>query len=84
MSMYSRETYALMLDQMLSYELSGISSFASERNIIDAMKRVLGNLIKKETLKRYYALRLDDSLNVYVNIVDADNSDFAIVLYYGQ
>jgi len=84
MSMYSKETFTLMLDQMLSCELSYISSYASESNIKNAMKRVLGLLIKQNILKRYHSLVLDENLNVHITIVDVDNSEFDIVLYYGQ
>ena len=82
--MYSKETYTTMLDQMLSIELSGISTFASEANIKNAMKRVLGCLIKKGLLKRYESLVLDENLNVHLTIVDAVDSEFSIILYYGQ
>lgn len=82
--MYSKETYAQMLDQMLSQELSFTSAAASEVNIIAAMKRVLGCLIKKNILKRYSALALDSDFNVHLVIVDADDTEFSIVLYYGQ
>ena len=82
--MYSKETYTQMLDQMLSQELSFISTYASEQNIKSAMKRVLGCLIKKAILKRYSSLVLDGDLNVHLTIVDADNSEFNITLYYGQ
>jgi len=83
MSMYSKETYTLMLDQMLTIELCGISSYASEANIKNAMKRVLGILIKQGLLKGYSSLVLDENLNVHVVILDADNSEFDIILIYG-
>lgn len=83
MSMYSKETYSLMLDQMLTMELCGISSFASEANIKNAMKRVLGSLIKQNILKSYSNLVLNEQLNVYVTIIDVDDSAFDVVLIYG-
>lgn len=84
MSMYSKETYAQMLDQMLSQELFYSSYSATEENIMVAMKRVLGCLIKKAILKRYSGLQLDSDLNVHVVIVDADDTEFNIILYYGH
>lgn len=84
MGMYSQETFTLMLDQMLSCELSYISSFASEANIKNAMKRVLGLLIKQSILRRYHSLVLDENLNVHITIIDVDDTEFDIVLYYGQ
>ena len=83
MSMHSKETYTALLDQMLSCELSFISSYASEANIRNAMKRVAGLLIKKGVLKQYHSLVLDENLNVHISIVDADNTEFDIVLFYG-
>lgn len=82
MAMYSKETYRLMLDQMLSCELSYSSSFASEANIKNAMKRVLGLVIKKGILKRYSGLVLDETLNVHITIIDVTDSSFDIVLLY--
>jgi hypothetical protein len=84
MSMYSKETLTEILDQMLSRELSYSASFASETNIKDAMKRVLGMLIKKCILKRYDSLVLDEDLNVHITVVDAENTVFDIILYYGR
>lgn len=83
MSNYDKATYTALLDQMLSCELSYISSFASEANIKNAMKRVLGTLIKKNILKSYSGLVLDENLNVHVVILDVDNSEFDIILFYG-
>jgi len=83
MSMYSKETFTVMLDQMLSQELSFNSSYASEANIKNAMKRVLGVLIKQGVLKCYSSLVLDEYLNVHVVIVDIDNAEFRIKLIYG-
>jgi hypothetical protein len=83
MSMYSKDTYTMMLDQMLSQELCYTSAFATETNIKNAMKRVLGALIKQNILKRYYNLVLDEDLNVHISIVDSDDSEFDIVLFYG-
>ena len=83
MSHYDKATYTSLLDQMLSCELSYSSSFASEGNIKSAMKRVLGTLIKKNILKSYSNLVLDENLNVHVVILDTDNSEFDIVLFYG-
>jgi len=83
MGMYSKETYTAMLDQMLSFELQYDSSFASESNIKNAMKKILGSLIRKGVLKRYSGLVLDESLNVHVTILDAENGEFDIMLVYG-
>lgn len=83
MAMYSKETYRLMLDQLLSCELSYSSSFASEANIKNAMKRVLGLMIKKGILKRYSNLVLDETLDVHVTIIDVADASFDIVLLYG-
>lgn len=83
MSMYSKETFTLMLDQMLSQELSFSSSYATEANIKNSMKRVLGVLIKQSILRGYSSLVLDEYLNVHVVIVDADNTEFSIKLTYG-
>jgi hypothetical protein len=83
MSMYSKETYTLILDQMLERELLYVSSGASEANIKNAMKRVLGEMIKKGILKTYSGLVLDENLNVHFCILDSDNSAFDIVLIYG-
>jgi hypothetical protein len=83
MSLYSKETYTAMLDQMLTFELQGISSFASEVNIKNAMKKNLGTLIKKGILKRYSGLVLDEGLNVHVTILDVENGEFDIILIYG-
>lgn len=85
MAQFSHETYAMMLDQMLSSELFYMASAASEKNIKCAMTRVLGCLIKKNIIKRYSNLVLDEFLNVHVTIYDAlDNTEFNIILYYGQ
>jgi hypothetical protein len=85
MSLMSSDSYRLMLDQMLEAELFYMSSAASEKNIKYAMVRVLGNLIKKNILKKYADLVLDEALNVHVTIFDGhDGTEFAIVLYYGQ
>lgn len=82
--MYSKETYASMLDQMLTIELQGIASSASEANIKNAMKRILGGLIKQGIFKSYSICVLDENLNVHVTFVDADNTEFSVVLYYGE
>lgn len=83
MGLYSKETFTSLLDQMLSCELSYSSSFASEANIKNAMKKILGTLIKKGLLKRYSGLVLDEGLNVHVVILDADDGEFDITLFYG-
>lgn len=83
MSLYSKETYTLILDQMLSQELCYSSTAASESNIKNAMKRVLGSLIKQGILKRYDFLVLNENLNVFVTIIDQDNTEFSIELIYG-
>lgn len=85
MAHFSHATYTSMLDQLLSAELFYSASAASEKNIKSAMTRVLGCLIKKNVLKRYSNLVLDESLNVHVTIYDsADGTEFDIILYYGQ
>ncbi len=81
--MYNKETYTQMLDQLLSCELSYVSSYATESNIKNAMKRILGLLIKQHILKRYANLVLDEDLNVHLTIVDVSDAEFDIVLYYG-
>jgi hypothetical protein len=83
MGLYDKDTYTSLLDQMLSCELSYSSSYATEANIKNSMKRVLGILIKKGILKSYSSLVLDENLNVHVVILDADNSEFDIILFYG-
>ncbi len=85
MSQFNHETYTSMLDQMLSLELGYSSCSATEKNIKNSMTRVLGLLIKKNILKRYSSLVLDEALNVHVTIYDAtDGTEFNIVLYYGE
>jgi len=85
MAKYSKETYALMLDQLLEQELMFTSFSATEKNIKSAMVRVLGILIKNNILRRYANLVLDENLNVHVTIYDGlDGAEFNIVLYYGQ
>ncbi len=85
MAQFSHETYTSLLDQLLSAELMYSATTASEKNIRNAMTRVLGCLIKKNILKRYTSLVLDENLNVHVTIYDAlDNTEFNIILYYGQ
>ena len=85
MSMFSHETYTSMLDQLLSAELFYSASSASEKNIKCSMVRVLGVLIKKNVLRRYSNLVLDENLNVHVTIYDgSDGTEFNIILYYGQ
>ncbi len=84
MSLYSKETYSLMLDNLLSAELSFNASSATPANIKMALKRVLGTLIRQGLLKGYAFLVLDDSLNVHVTIIDADSTEFDILLEYGK
>jgi hypothetical protein len=85
MSLMSHDSYRLLLDQMLSAELLFTASMASEEQIKRAMVRVLGTLIKKNLVRRYSNLVLDEALNVHVMIYDAvDGTEFDIVLYYGQ
>ena len=84
MAQFSREVYTSMLDQLLTAELLYAASSASERNIKDAMTRVLGSLIRKNIIKRYSSLVLDENLNIHVTIYDAaDNTEFNITLIYG-
>lgn len=84
MSLYSKETYRVMLDHLLSEELCFSSEAATESNIKRGMKKVLGGLIKQRILKGYTSLILDESLNVHVTIVDQDSTSFDLVLYYGS
>lgn len=85
MAQFSHGSYTSMLDQLLSAELFYSASSASEKNIRNAMTRVLGLLIKKNVLRRYANLVLDERLNVHVTIYDgSDGTEFNIVLYYGQ
>lgn len=85
MAMFSHETYTSMLDQLLSAELFYSATTATEKNIKNAMTRVLGCLIKKNVIRRYSSLVLDENLNVHVTIYDgSDGTEFNIILYYGQ
>ena len=85
MAQFSHAVYTSMLDQLLSAELYYASTSATECNIKNAITRVLGSLIKKNIIKRYTSLVLDESLNVHVTIYDAtDNAEFNITLYYGS
>jgi hypothetical protein len=84
MSKYSAETYRQIFDQLLSQELGYTSSCATESNIKNAMKRVLGISIKSGVIKGYAFLVLDEDLNVHFTIIDPDGTEFPIVLYYGQ
>jgi len=83
MASYSRDTYQKMFDQMLSQELSYNSSAATEANIRNAMKRILGTSIKKGLLRGYAFLVLDEQLNVHFIIIGADGTEFDIELEYG-
>lgn len=84
MSNYSRDSYVAMFDQLLSQELCYSSSSASEVTIKRAMKRILGLAIRQNLIKKYSNLVLDENLNVHFIIVDASNSEFDLILYYGQ
>jgi len=83
MSLYSKESFTLMLDHLLSQELCFSSEAATESNIKRGMKKVLGGLIKQGILRGYSGLVLDDNLNVHFMIKDADSTEFEIILYYG-
>lgn len=84
MSNYSRDSYVAMFDQLLSQELCYSSSSASEITIKRAMKRILGLAIRQNLIKKYSNLVLDENLNVHFIIVDSSNSEFDLILYYGQ
>lgn len=84
MSLYSKESYTLMLDNLLSAELSFNASAATPANIKSSMKRILGTLIRQGLLKGYAFLVLDDQLNVHVIIIDSDSTEFDILLEYGK
>ena len=84
MSNYSKETYYQIFDALLSQELCFSASAATNKNILNAMKRIFGNCIKQNFIKGYSNLVLDESLNVHFSFVDADNTTFDLILYYGQ
>jgi len=85
MAQFSYDGYKSMLDQLLECELQYSSFSATEKNIKNAMVRVLGILIRKNVLKRYSNLVLDENLNVHVTIYDgSDGTEFNIVLIYGE
>ena len=84
MSNYSKESYIKMFDALLSQELGYSSSAATEANIRNAMKRILGKAIKTNVIKLYTNLVLAETLDVYFTIVDLDDTRFDLVLFYGQ
>jgi hypothetical protein len=78
----SKDTYKQIFDQMLSSELQFLASAASETNIKNAMKRVLGVNIKTGVIKSYSSLVLDESLNVHFTFKDPDGEDVDLILFY--
>lgn len=84
MSNFSQRTYEQMYDALLSQELCYCSYAATEANIRNAMKKVLGATIKQRVIKKYSNLVLSEDLNVYFTIVDADGTTFELKLLYGQ
>ena len=84
MSNYSAESYQKMFDALLSQELCFSASAATNTNILDSMKRILGRCIKQNFIRCYSNLVLDESLNVHFSFVDADNTAFDLILYYEQ
>jgi hypothetical protein len=82
--MNSKQTYEVMFDLLLSEELSFNSSSATEHNIKTSMKRILGRAIKQGLLRSYSGLVLDEDLNVHFSMVDADKTEFSLILYYGK
>jgi hypothetical protein len=83
MAKYSKESYTAMFDQLLSQELFFDASAASECNIKRAMKKILGTSIRHGLLKRYDSLVLNENLDVYFSVVDAEGAEFSIILRYG-
>ena len=80
---FSIETYQRMFDALLSQELMGCPSAASEHNIMAGMKRVLGQSVKKDVIKAYGQLHVDENLDVHVMIYDPDGDVIPLTLFYG-
>ncbi len=80
---FSLETYQRMFDALLSQELMNCSTAASEHNILAGMKRVLGQSIKKDVIKAYGQLSVDENLDVHVMIYDPDGDLIPLTLFYG-
>jgi hypothetical protein len=84
MSSFSRDVYIKIFDQLLSEELHYSSSYASETNIQNAIKHVLGNAVKNHYIRLYSDLSIDSDLNVHFKIVDPDQDVIQIDLKYGS
>lgn len=81
---FTKQEYENMFDRLLSQELCFESSAATEHNIKRAMKRILGVSIKNAVIKKYSNLVLDEELNIHFSIVDSNNTEFSLTLYYGK
>jgi hypothetical protein len=84
MSKFSLDTYKRMFDALLSQELMNCSTAASEHNIMAGMKRVLGQSIKKDVIKAYGQLHIDQNLDVHFLVYDPDGEILPITLFYGD
>jgi hypothetical protein len=83
MSNFSRQSYEKLFDALLSQELYYCSYAASESNIRNATKRVLGRAIKDSIILLYSDLQIDDYLNVRFKVTSPEGEVFAIALIYG-
>lgn len=79
-----KDYYVKLFDQLLSEELQGASSGASEANIKSGMKRILGCSIRSGIIKGYKSLVLDEALNVHFTITTDMKTDMDLTLYYNQ
>jgi len=84
MPRFNRQQYCQMFDALLSEELSFAPAYASENHIRDAIKRILGRVLKAGNIKLYSNLRLDEGMNVYFTITDPDGTIVDIKLMYGE
>lgn len=82
MSKLSRESYIQLFDALLSKELYFSSAFASEENILCAIKRVLGHSIRNDCIIRYSDLTIDPALNLHFKIKDPEGDIIQITLIY--
>ena len=84
MSKFSKEVYERIFDNLLSEELSFNSVYASEVNIQNAIKHVLGNAVKSQHIKLYSDLVVHSDLNVSFKIIDPDDDIIPVDLRYGE
>ena len=84
MSRYSKDSYTKIFDQLLSEELYFSSTFASETNIKEAAKKMLGKSLKMGYIALYYDLVVDQDLNVHFKIKDPGSDIISITLIYGS